>query len=133
MSQPTFSLHNCCIICFASIKLGVSIPSGSKTEETMLKIPLLVSERPFITGLKVKVLFSIFQISHTVLSDIKELKSRLTYFDDISVFGKFSSINVEFKVNLFNLKPQEFSTEITSGTSLTKSFSLDIDLRKSSI
>ena len=99
----------------------------------MLKIPLLVSERSFITGLKVKVLFSIFQISPTVLSDIKELKSRLTYFGDILVFGKLSSTNVEFEVNLFNLKPQEFSTEITSGTSLTKSFSLDIDLRKSSI
>ena len=49
----------------------------------MLKIPLLVSGRLFVTGLKVEVLFSIFQIRPSVLSDIKEFKSRLTYFDDI--------------------------------------------------
>ena len=99
----------------------------------MLKIPLLVSGRSFVTGLKVKVSFSIFQISPSVLSDIKEFKSRLTHFDDTSVFGKLSNTNAEFEINLFNLKPQEFSTEITSLTSLTNSFSLDIDLRKSSM
>ena len=97
----------------------------------MLKIPLFVSGRPFITGLKVKVLFSIFQVSPSVLFDIKEFKSRLTYFDDISVFGKLSHTNLEFVINLFNLK--EFSTEITSYTSFTKSLSLGIDLRKSFI
>ena len=109
------------------------MPNGSKTEETMLKISHLVSGRSFMTGLKVKVSFSIFQISPRVLCDIKEFKSRLTDFDDISVFGKLSNTNVEFEKILFNLKPQEFSAEITSRTILTKSFSLDIDLRKSSI
>ena len=77
--------------------------NGSKTEETMLKLSLLVSGRSFITSLKVKVSFLIFQISPSVLSDIKEFKSRLTYFDNISVFGKRSNTNVEFQINLFNL------------------------------
>ena len=120
LSQSSFPLHDSCMICFASIKLGVSIPSGSKTEDRTLKIPLLVSVRSFITGLEVKVSFPIFLISPSVLSDIKEFKSKLlTYFDDISVFSKLSNTNVEFEINLFNPKPQEFSTEITSRTSLT--------------
>ena len=120
LSQSSFPLHDSCMICFASIKLGVSIPSGSKTEDRTLTIPLLVSVRSFITGLEVKVSFSIFLISPSVLSDIKEFKSKLlTYFDDISVFSKLSNTNVEFEINLFNPKPQEFSTEITSRTSLT--------------
>ena len=120
LSQSSFPLHDSCMICFASIKLGVSIPSGSKTEDRTLTIPLLVSVRSFITGLEVKVSFSIFLISPSVLADIKEFKSKLlTYFDDISVFSKLSNTNVEFEINLFNPKPQEFSTEITSRTSLT--------------
>ena len=73
----------------------------------MLKIPLLVSGRFFLIGLKVKVSFSIFQISPSVLSDINEFKSRLTYFDDVSVFGKLSNANVEFEIKFFNLNPQE--------------------------
>ena len=88
----------------------------------MLKIPLLVSGRSFVTDLKVKVSFSIFQISPSVLSDIKEFKSRLMYFGDTSVFGKLSNTNAKFEINLFILKPQEFSTEITSLTSLNNSF-----------
>ena len=84
-----------------------------KMEETIFKNPLSISGRSFATSLNVNVLFSMLKISPKVLSDDEEFKSSLINFDEILISGKLFNTNVGFNTNLFNLKSQELTTDIT--------------------
>ena len=57
------------MIDFGSSKLGVSMPKGSKTEETNDKIPRLVLGYSLVTGLNVNVSWLIFQIIPRAFSE----------------------------------------------------------------
>ena len=93
------------MINFGSSKLGVSMPKGSKTEETNDKIPRLAFGYSLVIGLNVSVYWLIFQIIPRALSIVGVFKSRLMIFIDISLVGRECKISGEFDIHFVRRKP----------------------------
>ena len=93
------------MINFGSSKLGVSMPKGSKTEETNDKIPRLALGYSLVIGLNVSVYWLIIQIIRRALSIVGVFKSRLMIFVDISQVGRECKISGEFDIHFVRRKP----------------------------